>query len=81
MAAIKRKGNIIPEFNHLKNLIFLLITLGIVLIMTYLKINKLIKSVNDLFIFIYYRFLEILILSVCKEKDYNLTFFEKFLGN
>jgi len=30
-AAIKINGNIIPEFNHLKNLIFLLITLGIFL--------------------------------------------------
>ena len=29
-AAIKTNGNIIPEFNHLKNLIFLLITLDIV---------------------------------------------------
>jgi len=28
-AAIKIKGNIMPEFNHLKSLIFLLITLGI----------------------------------------------------
>ena len=28
-AAIKINGNIMPEFNHLKNLIFLLITLGI----------------------------------------------------
>jgi len=28
-AAIKINGNIIPEFNHLKSLIFLLITLGI----------------------------------------------------
>ena len=28
-AAIKTNGNIIPEFNHLKSLIFLLITLGI----------------------------------------------------
>lgn len=27
--AIKINGNIIPEFNHLKNLIFLLTTLGI----------------------------------------------------
>ena len=27
-AAIKINGNIIPEFNHLKSLIFLLITLG-----------------------------------------------------
>jgi len=27
--AIKINGNIIPEFNHLKSLIFLLITLGI----------------------------------------------------
>ena len=53
VAAIKRKGNIIPEFNHLKNLIFLLITLGIALIISYLKVNKLIKGVNDLFIFIY----------------------------
>ena len=31
-AAIKINGIIIPELNHLKNLIFLLITLGIVLI-------------------------------------------------
>ena len=30
MAAIKTNGNIIPEFNHLKSLIFLLITLVIV---------------------------------------------------
>ena len=28
-AAIKINGNIMPEFNHLKSLIFLLITLGI----------------------------------------------------
>ncbi len=28
-AAIMINGNIIPEFNHLKSLIFLLITLGI----------------------------------------------------
>ena len=28
-AAMKINGNIIPEFNHLKNLIFLLITRGI----------------------------------------------------
>jgi len=28
-AAIKINGNIMPEFNHLKILIFLLITLGI----------------------------------------------------
>ena len=28
-AAIKIKGNIIPEFNHLNSLIFLLITFGI----------------------------------------------------
>jgi len=28
-AAIKINGNIIPEFKHLKSLIFLLITLGI----------------------------------------------------
>ena len=28
-AAIKINGSIIPEFNHLKSLIFLLITLGI----------------------------------------------------
>ena len=28
-AAIKINGSIIPEFNHLKNLIFLLITFGI----------------------------------------------------
>ncbi len=28
-AAIKIKGNIMPEFNHLKSLIFLLITFGI----------------------------------------------------
>jgi len=28
--AIKINGNIMPEFNHLKSLIFLLITLGIV---------------------------------------------------
>ena len=28
-AAIRINGNIIPEFNHLKNLIFLLITLRI----------------------------------------------------
>ena len=28
-AAIKMNGIIIPEFNHLKSLIFLLITLGI----------------------------------------------------
>jgi len=27
--AIKINGNIMPEFNHLKSLIFLLITLGI----------------------------------------------------
>ena len=30
-AAIKINGNIMPEFNHLKSLIFLLITLGIFL--------------------------------------------------
>jgi len=30
-AAIMINGNIMPEFNHLKNLIFLLITLVIVL--------------------------------------------------
>ena len=29
-AAIKINGNIMPEFNHLKSLIFLLITLGII---------------------------------------------------
>ena len=29
-AAIKINGSIIPEFNHLKSLIFLLITLGII---------------------------------------------------
>ena len=46
-AAIKINGNIIPEFNHLKNLIFLLITLGKVLHISYLKLNKIIKSVND----------------------------------
>jgi len=28
-AAIKINGNIMPEFNHLKSLFFLLITLGI----------------------------------------------------
>ena len=28
-AAMKINGNIMPEFNHLKSLIFLLITLGI----------------------------------------------------
>jgi len=31
-AAIAINGNIMPEFNHLKSLIFLLITLGIFLI-------------------------------------------------
>ncbi len=36
-AAIKINGNIIPEFNHLKSLIFLLITLGIFL--EYLNCN------------------------------------------
>ena len=47
VAAINTKGNIIPEFNHLKNLIFLLITLGIVFHISYLKLNKLTKGVND----------------------------------
>ena len=41
--AIKKNGNIIPEFNHLNNLIFLLITLTIVLDISYLEVNKLIK--------------------------------------
>ena len=45
--AMKTNGNIIPEFNHLKNLIFLLITLVKVLTISYLKINKIIKGVND----------------------------------
>ena len=44
---MKINGNIIPEFNHLKNLIFLLITLGIVLYNYYLKLNKLKIVVND----------------------------------
>ena len=39
-AAIKINGNIIPEFNHLKSLIFLLITLGIFPLIAYLQINK-----------------------------------------
>ena len=46
-AAMKTNGNIIPEFNHLKNLIFLLITLGIFSLNSYLQANKLIKVVND----------------------------------
>ena len=49
---MKKNGNIIPELNHLKNLIFLLITLGKVLQISYLKLNKIIKGVNDGFIFL-----------------------------
>jgi len=49
---MKKNGNIIPEFNHLKNLIFLLITLIKVLCISYLKVNKIITGVNDLFIFL-----------------------------
>jgi len=49
---MKTNGNIIPEFNHLKNLIFLLITLVKVLFFSYLKLNKIIIGVNDLFIFL-----------------------------
>ena len=41
-AAIKTNGKIIPEFNHLKNLIFLLITLGIFPQVYYLQLNNLI---------------------------------------
>ena len=40
-AAIMINGNIIPEFNHLKNQIFLLITLGI--FSEYLDYNLTIK--------------------------------------
>ena len=50
--AIKTNGNIIPELNHLKNLNFLLITLGKVLYISYLKLNKIKKGVNDRFIFL-----------------------------
>jgi len=75
VAAIKRKGNIIPEFNHLKNLIFLLITLGIALIISYLKINNLIKGVNDLFIFIYYLSLAIFNIKFLPRKRLEFTFF------
>ena len=50
--AIKTNGNIIPELNHLKNLIFLLITLGKILYISYLKFNKIIKGVNDRLIFL-----------------------------
>jgi len=39
-AAIKISGNIMPEFNHLKSLIFLLITLGIFPCISYLQLNK-----------------------------------------
>ena len=49
---MKINGNIIPEFNHLKNLIFLLITLAKVLLNSYLKFNKIQKGVNDGFIFL-----------------------------
>jgi len=49
---MKKNGNIIPELNHLKNLIFLLITLGKGLHISYLKLNKIIKGVNDRFIFL-----------------------------
>ena len=46
-AAIMINGSIMPEFNHLKNLIFLFITLGIVFFIAYWKLNKSIKGVND----------------------------------
>ena len=44
--AIKKNGNIIPEFNHLKNLIFLLIILAIYFMGSYPQLNKFIRSVN-----------------------------------
>jgi len=75
VAAIKKKGNIIPEFNHLKNLIFLLITLGIALIISYLKINKLTKGVNDLFIFINYRSLAIFNIQFLPIERLQFTLF------
>ena len=50
--AIKTNGIIIPEFNHLKNLIFLLIALCKFFHFSYLKLNKIIKSVKDRFIFL-----------------------------
>ncbi len=49
---MKINFNIIPELNHLKNLIFLLTTLGKVLHISYLKLIKIIKVVNDRFIFL-----------------------------
>ena len=51
-AAIIINGSIIPEFNHLKNLIFLLITLGKLLSIAYLKLNKIMRVVNDRLIFL-----------------------------
>ena len=39
-AAIMINGNIIPEFNHLKSLIFLLTTLGIFLKYLYCKLTS-----------------------------------------
>ncbi len=49
---MKKNGNIIPEFNHLKNLIFLLITLVKFSHISYLKLNKIKKVVNDRLIFL-----------------------------
>ena len=45
-AAIMINGSIMPEFNHLKNLIFLLITLAIYFMGSYPQLNKLIGGVN-----------------------------------